>query len=81
MQRADLAGGLGDAREQAAQLPGGAPGGSHSRLDYPAYDDYWGEHNIVVRKDVEGMRAEPRPVVKTAELAAMIEERKAAERA
>ena len=36
---------------------------------------------IVVRKDAEGMRAEPRPVVKTAELAAMIEERKAAERA
>jgi succinate dehydrogenase / fumarate reductase flavoprotein subunit len=55
--------------------------GAHSRLDHPAYDDYWAEHNIVVRKDVEGMRAEPRPVVKTAELAAMIEERKAAERA
>ena len=55
--------------------------GAHSRLDFPDYDDYWAEHNIVVRKDVEGMRAEPRPVVKTAELAAMIEERKAAERA
>ena len=55
--------------------------GGHSRLDYPAYDDYWGEHNIVVRKDAEGMRVEPRPVVKTAELAALIEERKQAERA
>jgi succinate dehydrogenase / fumarate reductase flavoprotein subunit len=55
--------------------------GAHSRLDFPAYDDYWSEHNIVVRKEAEGMRAEPRPVVKTAELAAMIEERKEAERA
>jgi succinate dehydrogenase / fumarate reductase, flavoprotein subunit len=55
--------------------------GAHSRLDFPDYDDYWAEHNIVVRNDVEGMRAEPRPVVKTVELAAMIEERKAAERA
>ena len=55
--------------------------GAHSRLDYPAYDDYWGEHNIVVRKDAEGMRVEPRPVVKTAELAALIEERKKTERA
>ena len=33
--------------------------GAHSRLDFPDYDDYWAEHNIVVRKDVEGMRAEP----------------------
>ena len=55
--------------------------GAHSRLDCPAYDDYWAEHNIVVRRDVEGMRVEPRPVVKTAELAALIEERKEAERA
>jgi succinate dehydrogenase / fumarate reductase flavoprotein subunit len=55
--------------------------GGHSRLDHPAYDDYWGEHNIVVRRDAEGMRVEPRPVVKTSELAALIEERKKAERA
>lgn len=55
--------------------------GGHSRLDYPAYDDYWGEHNIIVRKDAEGMRVEPRAVVKTAQLAAMIEQRKEAERA
>jgi succinate dehydrogenase / fumarate reductase flavoprotein subunit len=55
--------------------------GAHSRLDCPAYDDYWGEHNIVVRRDADGVRVEPRPVVKTAELAALIEERKEAERA
>jgi succinate dehydrogenase / fumarate reductase flavoprotein subunit len=55
--------------------------GAHSRLDYPAYDEYWREHNIVVRKDAEAMRVEPRPVVKSAELAALIEERKESERA
>jgi succinate dehydrogenase / fumarate reductase, flavoprotein subunit len=55
--------------------------GAHSRLDFPAFDDYWGEHNVVVRKDVDGVRAEPRPVVKAAELAALIEARKEAERA
>ncbi|MGB0096419.1 MAG: FAD-binding protein [Solirubrobacteraceae bacterium] len=55
--------------------------GAHSRLDFPDYDDYWSEHNLVVRKDVEGMRVEPRPVVKTAELAPLIEARKEAERA
>jgi succinate dehydrogenase / fumarate reductase flavoprotein subunit len=55
--------------------------GAHSRLDFPAYDDYWSEHNIVARKDADGMRVEPRPVVKTAELATLIEQRKEAERA
>ena len=55
--------------------------GAHSRLDFPAYDDYWGEHNIVVSKGPDGMRVEPRPVVKTEELEALIEERKEAERA
>ena len=33
--------------------------GAHSRLDFPDYDDDWGEHNIVVRKDAEGMAVEP----------------------
>ena len=28
--------------------------GAHSRLDFPDYDDDWGEHNIVVRKDADG---------------------------
>ena len=32
--------------------------GAHSRLDYPAYDDYWGEHNIVIRRDGEDMQLE-----------------------
>jgi succinate dehydrogenase / fumarate reductase flavoprotein subunit len=53
--------------------------GAHSRLDFPAFDDYWGEHNIVVRKDAEGMQLEPRPVVKAADLVALIGERKQAE--
>ena len=35
-----------DARRPAAPESRGA----HSRLDCPAYDDYWGEHNIVVRR-------------------------------
>jgi succinate dehydrogenase/fumarate reductase flavoprotein subunit len=55
--------------------------GAHSRLDFPAYDDYWGEHNLVACKDADDMRVEPRPVVKTLELAALIEARKEAERA
>jgi succinate dehydrogenase / fumarate reductase flavoprotein subunit len=55
--------------------------GAHSRLDFPDYDDYWSEHNIVVRKGADGIHAEPRPVVKTSELATLIEQRKEAERA
>ena len=55
--------------------------GAHSRLDFPTYDDYWGEHNIVVRKDGEEMQLEARPVVKSAELAPLVEQRKEAERA
>jgi len=55
--------------------------GAHSRLDFPGYDEYWGEHNIVVRKGADGMQLEPVPVSKHAGLAALIEERKEAERA
>ncbi|MGI8715870.1 MAG: hypothetical protein ACR2NR_22355 [Solirubrobacteraceae bacterium] len=54
--------------------------GAHSRLDFPAFDDYWGEHNVVVRKDGEEMHLEPRPVVKAAELAPLVDERKKTER-
>ena len=54
--------------------------GAHSRLDFPAFDDYWSEHNIIVRKDDETMILEPRPVVKAAELAPLVEERKKTER-
>ena len=55
--------------------------GAHSRLDFPDYDAYWGEHNIVVRRSADGMAVEPRPVVKAAALAALVEARKEAERA
>jgi succinate dehydrogenase / fumarate reductase flavoprotein subunit len=54
--------------------------GAHSRLDYPSFDEYWSEHNIVVRKAVDGMEVEPRPAVRVAELAPLVEERKAQER-
>ncbi len=54
--------------------------GAHSRLDFPAFDDYWGEHNVVVRKGAGGMDVEARPVVKAAELAGLVEERREAER-
>ncbi len=55
--------------------------GAHSRLDFPAYDDYWSEHNLVSTKEPDGMRVEPRPVVKVAELQGLVDERKAQEAA
>jgi succinate dehydrogenase / fumarate reductase flavoprotein subunit len=55
--------------------------GAHSRLDFPDYDVFWSEHNIVVRATADGMSAEPRPVVKAAALAALVDARKEAERA
>jgi succinate dehydrogenase flavoprotein subunit len=55
--------------------------GAHSRLDFPDYDDYWGEHNIVVRKTGDRMTVEPRPVAKADALAALVDARKEAERA
>jgi succinate dehydrogenase / fumarate reductase flavoprotein subunit len=54
--------------------------GAHSRLDHPAYDGYWAEHNIVVRKDAGGMAVEARPAVRVPELTTLVEERMAAER-
>jgi succinate dehydrogenase / fumarate reductase flavoprotein subunit len=54
--------------------------GAHSRLDFPAYDEYWGEHNVVVSKDGDNVRLEPRPVPKAADLLALVEQRKEAER-
>jgi succinate dehydrogenase / fumarate reductase, flavoprotein subunit len=54
--------------------------GAHSRLDFPGFDDYWGEHNIVVRNEGEEMKLEPRQVVKTEELVPLVEERKKTER-
>jgi succinate dehydrogenase/fumarate reductase flavoprotein subunit len=54
--------------------------GAHSRLDFPDFDDYWGEHNIVVRKAADGMEAEPRPVITVAPLKVLVDQRKEAER-
>jgi succinate dehydrogenase / fumarate reductase flavoprotein subunit len=55
--------------------------GAHSRLDFPEFDDYWGEHNIVIRSDGGGeMRLEAQPVVKSAELSQLVEQRREAER-
>jgi succinate dehydrogenase flavoprotein subunit len=55
--------------------------GAHSRLDFPDYDEHWGEHNVVVRKTADGMSVEPRPVVKAPALTALIDARKESERA
>jgi len=54
--------------------------GAHSRLDYPKYDDYWGEHNIVSRKNGDVMQVEPCPVVKTQDLLPLVDEKKAKEK-
>ena len=54
--------------------------GAHSRLDFPAYDDYWSEHNIVIHKAVDGMTLDARPVVKSAALEPLVERRKELER-
>jgi succinate dehydrogenase / fumarate reductase flavoprotein subunit len=54
--------------------------GAHSRLDFPEFDDYWGEHNIVVRPQPDGMHVEPRPVITAPHLAALVDARKEAER-
>ncbi|MGC8551369.1 MAG: FAD-dependent oxidoreductase [Phycisphaerae bacterium] len=53
--------------------------GGHSRLDFPKYDTYWGEHNIIISKDGPAMKVEPRETVKVAELAPLVEARKAKE--
>jgi succinate dehydrogenase / fumarate reductase flavoprotein subunit len=56
--------------------------GAHSRLDHTGYDDYWGEHNIVVHRDGEhDMTLTPTPVLKRGELEDLVEARKEAERA
>ncbi len=55
--------------------------GAHSRLDFPNYDDFWGEHNIVVQRTADRMSVEPRPVVTADALAELVDARKEAERA
>jgi len=54
--------------------------GAHSRLDFPAYDEYWSEHNIVISNTADGMALEARPVVTSAALAELVEQRKELER-
>ena len=56
--------------------------GGHSRLDHTGYSDYWAENNIVTHADGSGdMVLTPTPVVKRSELAALVEDRKEAEKA
>jgi len=55
--------------------------GAHSRLDFPAFDDYWGGHNVVVRKEGDGMHVEAVPATTVADLEPLVDERKAKERA
>lgn len=54
--------------------------GAHSRLDFPQYDDYFGEHNLLVQNDGGVMKVEPCPVVKVLELIPLVEQRKAREK-
>ena len=54
--------------------------GAHSRLDYPKYDDYWGEHNVVSEKQGDAMHVEPCPVVQAPNVVALVEEKKAKEK-
>jgi len=53
--------------------------GAHSRLDFPQYDDEWGMHNVVVRRDGDAMRVEQRPVEMRPDLTPLVDEKKAAE--
>ncbi len=55
--------------------------GAHSRLDFPSFDDYWGEHNVVIRREGHEMQLEATPVLKSSELLELVEARKASERA
>lgn len=56
--------------------------GGHSRLDHPAYDEYWSEHNIVQHREADGNQVlTPTPVVTGEGLNELIEARKEAEKA
>jgi succinate dehydrogenase / fumarate reductase, flavoprotein subunit len=55
--------------------------GAHSRLDFPTYDDYWANHNLIVHKVGDDIRVQPRPVATTPDLVPLVEQRKEAERA
>jgi succinate dehydrogenase / fumarate reductase, flavoprotein subunit len=59
--------------------------GGHSRLDFPQYDDYWAEHNILIHSDGglgdKDMVLTPQPVEKRDELIELVEARKESEKA
>ncbi len=54
--------------------------GAHSRLDYPKYDDYWGEHNLLSEDKGGNMDVQPNPIVKSQDLLPLVDERKAKEK-
>jgi succinate dehydrogenase / fumarate reductase flavoprotein subunit len=55
--------------------------GGHSRLDFPAYDEYWAEHNIVQRGSGPDIELIPTPVLKKDDLTELVEARKLQEAA
>jgi succinate dehydrogenase / fumarate reductase flavoprotein subunit len=56
--------------------------GCHSRLDFPAYDDYWEKHNILNHQDEDGnMVLTPTPTVHRKELTELVEARMKVENA
>jgi succinate dehydrogenase / fumarate reductase flavoprotein subunit len=54
--------------------------GGHSRLDFPAFGDYWGEHNIVIERGSGRMELRDQPVLKRDELAELVAQRQASEK-
>ena len=53
--------------------------GAHSRLDHTQFDDYWGQHNIVIRADGDRMELYDRPVIKSESLKQLVEQRQHSE--
>ncbi len=54
--------------------------GAHSRLDYPGYDDYWSDHNLLSEDQGGRMNVQPCAVVKAQDLQPLVDERKAKEK-
>jgi succinate dehydrogenase / fumarate reductase flavoprotein subunit len=54
--------------------------GAHSRLDHAEFDEYWGEHNIVISRDGESMQLVDEPVRKSETLADLVRRRKESEK-
>jgi succinate dehydrogenase / fumarate reductase flavoprotein subunit len=53
--------------------------GAHSRLDHTEFDEYWGEHNIVIGQERGRMELHDEPVRKREELAELVRRRKESE--